>query len=160
MARRHRDFDSTRPERSSPGFPPLHRPAPRALLSVSSSHKNPHVTEPQNTNTATVQAINLTLENGLDGVAGAIAVLMEGSNHIGAGPYQRYKDRDGQITLFARGQQTPFEQMKTWDADFAQRKTMMARFDQLIRQFSVRLGRTPSIDRREDVTEPLRKVGR
>ena len=75
-------------------------------MSVSSNHKNTHVTEQQNTNTATTQAINLILENGLDGLAGAIAVLIdqamliERSNHIGAGPYERHADRDGHANGF------------------------------------------------------------
>ena len=64
------------------------------------------MTEQQNTNTATSQAINLILENGLDGLAGAIAVLIdqamliERSNHIGAGPYERHADRDGHANGF------------------------------------------------------------
>lgn len=75
-------------------------------MSVSSNHKNTIVTEQQNTNTATTQAINLILENGLEGLAGAIAVLIdqamfiERSNHIGAGPYERHKDRDGHANGF------------------------------------------------------------
>ncbi|MFT5110219.1 MAG: putative transposase [Verrucomicrobiales bacterium] len=66
-----------------------------------SNHKNSHVTEQQNTNTATNQAINLILDSGLEGLAGAIAVLVdqamliERSNHLGAGPYERHADRDG-----------------------------------------------------------------
>ena len=75
-------------------------------MSVSSNHKNTHVTEQQKTNTATAQAINLILENGLDGLASAIAVLIdqamliERSNHIGAAPYERHDDRDGHANGF------------------------------------------------------------
>jgi transposase-like protein len=64
------------------------------------------VTELNNTHTTTNQAINLILENGLDGLAGAIAVLIdqamliERSNHIGAGPYERHADRDGHANGF------------------------------------------------------------
>ena len=67
------------------------------------------MTEQQNTNTATAQAINLILENGLEGLAGAIAVLIdqamliERSNHIGAGPYERHADRDGHANGFKEG---------------------------------------------------------
>ena len=64
------------------------------------------MTELNNTHTTTNQAINLILENGLDGLAGAIAVLIdqamliERSNHIGAGPYERHADRDGHANGF------------------------------------------------------------
>ena len=64
------------------------------------------MTEQQNTNTATHQAINLILENGLDGLAGAIAVLIdqamliERSHHIGARPYERNAERDGHANGF------------------------------------------------------------
>ena len=59
------------------------------------------MTEHHHTNTTTHQAINLILENGLQGLPGAIAVLIdqamliERSNHIGAGPYERSDERDG-----------------------------------------------------------------
>lgn len=60
------------------------------------------------------------------------------------------EDRGSQITCSAHGQQTPLEERKTWDADFAKRKTMKASLDRRIPQFCVRLGGTPSID----VTKP------
>jgi transposase-like protein len=75
-------------------------------MSVSSNHKDTHVTEQQNTNTSTSQAINLILENGLEGLAGAIAVLIdqamliERSNHLRAGPYERHVERDGHANGF------------------------------------------------------------
>jgi transposase-like protein len=64
------------------------------------------VTEHHDTNTTTHQAINLILENGLQGLPGAIAVLIdqamliERSNHIGAGPYERSDGRDGHANGF------------------------------------------------------------
>ncbi len=60
------------------------------------------------------------------------------------------EDRGSQITFSALGQQAPIEEKKKWDADFAKRKTMKASLDQLIPEFSVRLGGTTSID----VTKP------
>ena len=64
------------------------------------------MTEHHHTNTTTHQAINLILENGLQGLPGAIAVLIdqamliERSNHIGARPYERAEGRDGHANGF------------------------------------------------------------
>ena len=64
------------------------------------------MTEPNNTHTTTHQAINLILESGLDGLPGAIAVLVdqamviERSNHLGARPYERVEGRDGHSNGF------------------------------------------------------------
>ena len=60
------------------------------------------------------------------------------------------EDRDSQITFSALGQQAPIEEKKKWDPDFTKRKKMKARLDDLIPEFSVRLGGTTSID----VTKP------
>lgn len=60
------------------------------------------------------------------------------------------EDRGSQVTFSALGQQAPIAEKKKWDADFAKRKTMKANLDQLIPEFSVRLGGTTSID----VTKP------
>lgn len=60
------------------------------------------------------------------------------------------EDRGSQITFSALGQQAPIEEKKKWDADFAKRKKMQAKLNQLIPEFSVRLGGTTSID----VTKP------
>ena len=56
------------------------------------------------------------------------------------------EDRGSQITLSALGQQAPLEEKKKWDPDFAKRKRMKAFLDNLIPEFSVRLGGTTSID--------------
>ena len=60
------------------------------------------------------------------------------------------EDRDSQITYSALGQQAPIEEKKKWDPDFAKRKAMKVHLDQLIPEYSVRLGGTTSID----VTKP------
>ena len=60
------------------------------------------------------------------------------------------EDRDSQITYSALGQHAPIEEKEKWDPDFAKRKAMKVRLDQIIPEFSVRLGGTTSID----VTKP------
>jgi HAD superfamily hydrolase (TIGR01484 family) len=60
------------------------------------------------------------------------------------------EDRESQITFSALGQQAPIEEKKTWDPDFTKRKKLKARLDNLIPEFSVRLGGTTSVD----VTKP------
>ena len=60
------------------------------------------------------------------------------------------EDRGSQITFSALGQEAPIEEKKKWDPDFAKRKSIKARLDQLIPEFSVRLGGTTSID----ITKP------
>ena len=60
------------------------------------------------------------------------------------------EDRGSQITFSALGQQAPMEEKEKWDPDFAKRKKMKAAFDQLIPEFSVRLGGTTSVD----ITKP------
>ena len=60
------------------------------------------------------------------------------------------EDRGSQITFSALGQEAPLEEKKKWDPDFARRKKMKESLDQLIPEFSVRLGGTTSID----VTKP------
>jgi HAD superfamily hydrolase (TIGR01484 family) len=56
------------------------------------------------------------------------------------------EDRGSQITFSALGQQAPLEEKKKWDPDFAKRKRMKAFLDDLIPEFSVRLGGTTSVD--------------
>ena len=56
------------------------------------------------------------------------------------------EDRGSQITFSALGQQAPLEEKKKWDPDFAKRKQMKAFLDNLIPEFSVRLGGTTSVD--------------
>ena len=60
------------------------------------------------------------------------------------------EDRGSQITFSALGQQAPIEEKKKWDPDFTKRKKIKAILDDLIPEFSVRLGGTTSID----VTQP------
>jgi len=60
------------------------------------------------------------------------------------------EDRGSQITFSALGQQAPLEAKEKWDPDFSKRKKMKERLDQLIPEFSVRLGGTTSVD----VTKP------
>jgi HAD superfamily hydrolase (TIGR01484 family) len=56
------------------------------------------------------------------------------------------EDRGSQITFSALGQQAPLEEKKKWDPDFARRKGMKEILDQLIPEFSVRLGGATSVD--------------
>lgn len=56
------------------------------------------------------------------------------------------EDRGSQITFSALGQQAPLESKKKWDPDFAKRKQMKVLLDDLIPEFSVRLGGTTSVD--------------
>jgi HAD superfamily hydrolase (TIGR01484 family) len=56
------------------------------------------------------------------------------------------QDRGSQITFSGLGQQAPLEEKQKWDPDFARRKKIQARLDQLIPEFSVRLGGATSID--------------
>lgn len=63
---------------------------------------------------------------------------------------EQIEDRGSQVTFSALGQQAPIEEKKRWDPDFAKRKKMKALLDELIPEFSVRLGGTTSVD----VTKP------
>jgi phosphomannomutase len=56
------------------------------------------------------------------------------------------EDRGSQITFSGLGQQAPLEDKKNWDSDFAKRKKIKTILDQLIPEFSVRLGGATSID--------------
>ena len=56
------------------------------------------------------------------------------------------EDRGSQITFSALGQQAPLDEKKKWDPDFAKRKGMKKLLDELIPEFSVRLGGATSID--------------
>jgi HAD superfamily hydrolase (TIGR01484 family) len=60
------------------------------------------------------------------------------------------EDRGSQITFSALGQQAPLEEKDKWDPDYAKRKTIKAILDNLIPEFSVRMGGATSID----VTKP------
>jgi hypothetical protein len=63
---------------------------------------------------------------------------------------EQIEDRGSQITFSALGQQAPIEEKEQWDPDFAKRKKLKALLDDLIPEFSVRLGGTTSVD----VTKP------
>ena len=63
---------------------------------------------------------------------------------------QIIEDRGSQITFSALGQHAPIEEKAKWDPDFAKRKQIKEFLDQLIPEFSVRLGGTTSID----ITKP------
>lgn len=56
------------------------------------------------------------------------------------------EDRGSQITFSALGQQAPLPAKEKWDPDFSKRKKMKERLDQLLPEFSVRLGGTTSVD--------------
>lgn len=60
------------------------------------------------------------------------------------------EDRGSQVTFSALGQQAPLEAKEHWDPDFAKRMKMKVILDQLIPEFSVRLGGSTSVD----VTKP------
>ena len=56
------------------------------------------------------------------------------------------QDRGSQITYSGLGQQAPLSEKEKWDPDFAKRKKIKVQLDQLIPEFSVRLGGATSID--------------
>jgi phosphomannomutase len=60
------------------------------------------------------------------------------------------EDRGSQITFSALGQQAPLDAKSTFDPDIAKRTAMKAKLDELIPEFSVRIGGTTSID----ITKP------
>jgi HAD superfamily hydrolase (TIGR01484 family) len=60
------------------------------------------------------------------------------------------EDRGSQITFSALGQKAPLDAKKNWDPDFSKRTRIKARLDELIPEFTVRLGGATSID----VTKP------
>ena len=56
------------------------------------------------------------------------------------------EDRGSQITFSALGQHAPLDEKKKWDPGFVKRKKIKQLLDDLIPEFSVRLGGTTSID--------------
>jgi phosphomannomutase len=56
------------------------------------------------------------------------------------------EDRGSQITFSALGQQAPLQEKKKWDPDFDKRNKIKAVLDELIPEFTVRLGGATSID--------------
>lgn len=64
-----------------------------------------------------------------------------------AGPWgEVIEDRGSQVTYSALGQQAPIAEKQKWDPDFAKRKAMKEQLDEMMPEFSVRLGGTTSID--------------
>ena len=60
------------------------------------------------------------------------------------------EDRGSQITFSALGQNAPLEKKKMWDPYFVKRKKIKAILDQLIPEFSIKMGGTTSLD----ITKP------
>ena len=56
------------------------------------------------------------------------------------------KRRDSQITFSALGQKADLEEKKKWDPDFEKRKKMKVLLDDLLPEFSVKLGGSTSVD--------------
>jgi phosphomannomutase len=84
-------------------------------------------------------------------IISSLQQVIASANFKSAGPWgEVIEDRGSQITFSALGQQAPLEEKEKWDPDFAKRKQMKVKLDQLIPGFSVRLGGTTSID----ITKP------
>jgi HAD superfamily hydrolase (TIGR01484 family) len=83
-----------------------------------------------------------------------ITALKDVFANSGYAPQQHWgeiiEDRGSQITLSALGQQAPLSAKKDWDPDFAKRKVMKAKLDQLLPEFSIGMGGSSSLD----VTRP------
>jgi phosphomannomutase len=56
------------------------------------------------------------------------------------------EDRGSQITYSGLGQQAPLDEKSKWDPDFAKRKKIKTRLDELIPEFAVNLGGATSVD--------------
>jgi HAD superfamily hydrolase (TIGR01484 family) len=56
------------------------------------------------------------------------------------------EDRGSQITFSALGQEAPLDEKKKWDPEFSKRKRMKAALEQVIPEFSIRLGGATSVD--------------
>lgn len=63
---------------------------------------------------------------------------------------EQIEDRGSQITFSALGQKAPLKEKKDWDNDFAKRKKIKTRLDKSLKQFSITMGGTTSID----ITKP------
>ena len=59
---------------------------------------------------------------------------------------EQIEDRGSQITFSALGQQAPLEEKKGWDPDFAKRKKIVAKLKDPLKEFSIGMGGTTSID--------------
>jgi len=63
---------------------------------------------------------------------------------------EQIEDRDSQITFSALGQKAPLDEKKKWDPKFIKRKKIKSYLDQSLKEFSVRMGGSTSID----ITKP------
>ncbi|MEO8795368.1 MAG: HAD-IIB family hydrolase [Daejeonella sp.] len=63
---------------------------------------------------------------------------------------EQIEDRGSQITFSALGQQAPLEEKKDWDTDFAKRKKIKVILEKSLKNFSVVMGGSTSID----ITKP------
>ena len=83
-----------------------------------------------------------------------IDALNKGLEASGLRPEQHWgeqiEDRGSQITFSALGQEAPLDAKKTWDPDFAKRKSITKILKPMIPEFSINLGGSTSID----VTKP------
>lgn len=59
---------------------------------------------------------------------------------------EQIEDRGSQITFSALGQQAPLEEKKDWDHDFAKRKRIVEPLKKSLKEFSIGMGGTTSID--------------
>ena len=63
---------------------------------------------------------------------------------------EQIEDRGSQITFSALGQNAPLEEKKDWDDDFAKRKKIVEPLKESLKDFSIGMGGTTSID----ITKP------
>src|SRR5690606_19628427 len=59
---------------------------------------------------------------------------------------EQIEDRGSQITFSALGQEAPLEEKKGWDPDFEKRKKIVERLEKPLKEFSIGMGGTTSID--------------
>lgn len=59
---------------------------------------------------------------------------------------EQIEDRGSQITFSALGQKAPLDAKKDWDSDFAKRKKIVKRLKKPLKDFSIGMGGTTSID--------------
>lgn len=59
---------------------------------------------------------------------------------------EQIEDRGSQITFSALGQEAPLEAKKDWDDDFSKRKKIVKRLKEPLKEFSIGMGGTTSID--------------
>lgn len=63
---------------------------------------------------------------------------------------EQIEDRGSQITFSALGQKAPLAKKKDWDSDFSKRKKIKKTLDKSLKQFSITMGGTTSVD----ITKP------